>query len=82
MSDEQTLRELHELRAQLETKQAELDAAVAQRDRLASLVGTCMNEDGTVVPALVNATAQTELEQLRHEVNAVIAFLRENNPNR
>ena len=59
----------------------ELQELRAQRDRLASLVGTCMNEDGTIIPALENAANQTELEQMRHEVNAVIGFLRDNNPN-
>jgi hypothetical protein len=60
--------ELHELRS--------------QRDHLSSLVGTAYNDDGTVVPALHNAIQQTSIEQMRQEVQSVVNFLRENNPNR
>lgn len=47
---------------------------------LRTLVGVAYHEDGVVVPGLVHATQQTSLEQMRQEVNAVVAFLRNNNP--
>lgn len=53
----------------------------ARLDRLESLVGTAYGPDGTVRPALQNAVAQTDVEQMRQEVQAVIDFLRDNNPN-
>ena len=59
-----------------------MDEQSATVDRLTSLVGTCMNDDGTVIPALENAARQEDIDQMRQEVQSVIAFLRENNPNR
>jgi len=59
-----------------------VDEQSATVDRLTSLVGTCMNDDGTVIPALENAARQEDIDQMRQEVQSVIAFLRENNPNR
>lgn len=50
-------------------------------DRLESLVGTAFNADGTVRPALQNALAQPDEQQLRQEVQAVLNFLRDNAPN-
>ena len=59
----------------------ELQELRAQRDRLASLVGTAYNADGMVRQALENAALQADVEQMRQEVVAVINFLRDNNPN-
>lgn len=59
-----------------------MDEHQSRLDRLESLVGTAYADDGTVIPALTNAANQTDLEQMRQEVYAVIGFLRENNPNR
>jgi hypothetical protein len=68
MSDEQTIRREHgEMRAQL--------------DRLESLVRTAYGAGGTVRPALENALATPDEQQLRQEVTAVANFLRDNNPN-
>lgn len=50
-------------------------------DRLESLVGTAYGASGTVRPALENAALQLDVEQMRQEVQAVINFLRDNNPN-
>lgn len=61
---------------------AELERVKGERDRLESLVGTAYHEDGTVIPALLNVLAQTELTQALQEVQAVIGFLRTNDPHR
>jgi len=53
-----------------------------QVDRLTSLVGTAYNDDGTIIPALLNAINQLDINQMRQEVQSVIGFLRDNNPNR
>jgi hypothetical protein len=57
-----------------------VDELQARLDRLESLVGVAYNDDGVILPALHNAIAQTEIEQMRHEVQAVVNFLRENRP--
>ena len=49
-------------------------------DRLESLVGTAYGASGTVRPALENAVLQQDVEQLRQEVQAVLNFLRDNDP--
>ena len=51
-----------------------------ERDRYASLVGTAYNDDGAVMPALLNAIGQTDIEQMRQEIGAVISFLQSNRP--
>lgn len=58
-----------------------MDEQQARLDRLESLVGTAFSASGTVRPALENAALQTDVEQMRQEVQAVINFLRDNNPN-
>lgn len=54
----------------------------AERDRYASLVGTAYGPAGTIIPALENAARQEDRDQMRREVEAVIEFLRQNDPNR
>lgn len=51
-------------------------------DDLATLEGVAYHESGVVIPALVNAAKQTDLGQMKQEVNSVINFLRENDPHR
>lgn len=51
-------------------------------DRLESLVGTAYGEAGTIRPALQNALAQPDEQQLRQEVTSVLNFLRDNDPAR
>lgn len=58
----------------------ELQQLRAERDRLESLVGTAYHEDGTAIPALLNAMNQPDLEAMRHEIEAVVNFLRASNP--
>jgi hypothetical protein len=58
----------------------EMQAMRERLDRLESLVGTAYGESGTVIPALLNAMNQTDPAQARHEVGAVIGFLRDNRP--
>lgn len=60
----------------------ELSQIREQRDRLASLVGTAYNDDGTIIPALEAAMNQADADAMRHEIGAVVSFLRDNNPNR
>jgi hypothetical protein len=59
----------------------EISDLKARLDRLESLVGTAYAANGTVRPALENAAAQQDIEQMRTEVVAVGNFLRDNNPN-
>jgi len=49
---------------------------------LSTLVGVAYHDDGTVIPALVAATTQTDIAQMRQQVDAVVSFLRANNPDR
>jgi hypothetical protein len=59
----------------------DLQAMRDRLDRLESLVGTAYGSAGTVRTALENAALQQDVEQMRQEVQAVINFLRDNNPN-
>jgi hypothetical protein len=52
----------------------------ARLDRLESLVGTAYNDDGSVIPALLNAMNQTDPAQMAQEISAVVSFLRSNRP--
>lgn len=49
---------------------------------LATLVGVAYHEDGVLIPALTNAAKQATTEQIRHEIQSVINFLRATNPHR
>lgn len=49
-------------------------------EQLATLEGVAYHESGTVIPALVNATRQADVNQMRQEVEAVVAFLRASDP--
>jgi hypothetical protein len=52
----------------------------ARLDRLESLVGTCYHEDGSILPGLLEAVAQTDVDTMRGKVEAVIQFIRASNP--
>jgi hypothetical protein len=60
----------------------EVQAMQARLDRLESLVGTAYGANGTVRPALENAAAQQDINQMRVEIQAVANFLRDNDPAR
>lgn len=60
----------------------EVQAMQARLDRLESLVGTAYGESGTVRPALQNAAAQQDINQMRVEIQAIANFLRDNDPAR
>ena len=55
--------------------------AVDELDRLRTLVGVAYSETGTVVPALAAALANPDDVNLRMQTDAVLRFLRANNPN-
>lgn len=47
---------------------------------LETLVGVAYNDDGTVIPALLDAEQQTDAAAMRDRIEAVVAFLRANRP--
>jgi hypothetical protein len=57
-----------------------MDEMRARLDRLETLVGVAYNEDGVIIPALLNAINQSDINQMRQEVQSVVNFLRENRP--
>lgn len=60
---------------------SEIDELRGRLDRLESLVGTAYNRTGTIRPALESAMLQTDIAQMRQEVQSVVNFLRDNSPN-
>jgi hypothetical protein len=49
---------------------------------LGTLVGVAYHEDGVLIPALTEATKQTKIDDMRQQVQAIISFLRNTNPDR
>ena len=60
----------------------EVEAMRERLSRLESLVGTAYGPSGTVRTALENAVLQQDIDQQRQEVQAVINFLRDSDPNK
>jgi hypothetical protein len=58
----------------------QLADVTAERDRYASLVGTAYNSDGAVRTGLDGAVMQQDIDEMRVQVQAVVNFLRDNNP--
>lgn len=57
-----------------------VDTVEAERDRFGSLVGVAYQPDGAVRAGLEGAVLQQDAESMRQQVQAVLNFLRDNNP--